>query len=227
MIFANVFLSLAIILNTINIVNFNEKLNKNQLSVEKNDVLTLKFEEGFFKFNDIAPKYFLDSQVNEIRCKGFIGKNFENSFDEFYSKLNSKIDFLNLELENFKNNSQAFVGEYVFQRKNHIMSEIECLKDYMDNMDNKQKRKIVYYEYTNSEIDKYDGFLGFSIILNDKENPFLVGTIVMPEYIGSLESLITYRSIDLYRNKYKNNNDIHTKPLSYFDKYFLKSVGFK
>lgn len=227
MIFANVFLSLAIILNTLNIVNFNEKLNKNQLSVEKNDVLTLKFDEGFFKFDEIAPKYFLNSQVNEIRCKGFMGKNFEKNFDEFYENLNSKIDFLNLELEKFENNSQAFVGEYVFQRKNHIITEIESLKDYMESMDNKQKRKIIYYEYINNEINKYNGFLGFSIILNDKENPILVGTIVMPEYIGNLESLITYKSINLYRNKYKNNNDIHTKPLSYFDKYFLNAVGFK
>lgn len=227
MIFANVFLSLAIILNTINIVNFNEKLNKNQLSVEKNDILTLKFEEGFFKFDEIAPKYFLNSQVNEIRCKGFMGKNFKISFDEFYSHLNSKVDFLNFELEKFKNNSQAFTGEYVFHRKNHIITEIENLKDYIENMDNRQKRKIIYYEYINNEIDKYDGFLGFSIILNDKENPFLIGTIVMPEYIGTLEPVITYRSIDLYRDKYKNNNDIQTKPLSYFDKYFLNSVGFK
>ena len=55
MILANVFLSVAMFLNSINIVNFNDKSNKNQLSVEKNDILTLKFEENSFNLDNLAP----------------------------------------------------------------------------------------------------------------------------------------------------------------------------
>lgn len=227
MILANVFLSVAMFLNSINIVNFNDKSNKNQLSVEKNDILTLKFEENSLNLDNLAPKYFLDAQITEMKCKGLMSKSFEKNFDEFYTELNANIKFLEDEIERLKNNSQAFTSEYIFHRKNHLITEIESLRDKIEEMSLKQKRKLLCYEYRNNEMQKYGGFLGFSVIYNDKDNPFLIGTIVMPEYIGKLEPLITNKSISLYRERYKNLNDIHTEPLSYFDKYFLNTAGFK
>lgn len=227
MIFANVFFSLAIFLNTFNIVNFNEKSYKNQLSVEKNDFIFLKSDDNSFDFEKISPKYFLDSQVNEIRLKGMTPKSFEKNFDEFYEYIGTKIKFLEDEITNLNENSQAYTSEYIFQRKNHILCEIENFKDYINEMDMREKRKIICYEYINSEIDKYDGVLGFSIICHDKDEAYFLGTIVMPDYIGELECSLTSKSIDLYRNKYKNFNNIYTIPLSYFDRYFLNTVGFR
>ena len=127
-----------------------------------------------------------------------------------------------------ENNSQAFSSEYLFHRKNHIPTEIISLFEKIDSMTLKEKRKFICYEYRNNDLNKYNGLIGFTIIYNDRENPFLLGTIVMPKYIGTLESFITSKSIEEYKSTYKIlSENIYSEPLSYFDRYFLSTVGFK
>ena len=228
MILTNVFLSVFIILNSINIINFNDKSNKYQLSVEKSDVLKLNFDNLEMDLYNKIPNI-SDVIVKEVKPKVIVlSKNFNKNFDEFYEYINSRTKFLYDELDMLNQNSQAYNSEYLFQRKVHIKTELESLSDKIENMSLKQKKKLIYIEYENHNIDKYDGLLGFSIIYNDKDNPILLGTIVMPEYIGKLEVPLTIKSIDFYKSKYKVQNDnIYTEPLSYFDRYFLNSVGFK
>lgn len=228
MLFTNVFLTLAILLNSINIANFNDRINKNQVSVEKNNILTLNLEENFFEYEKLVPNYFLKCELNEIRCKGFTNKIFENNFNDHYENLKLKMEFLTDEIKKMEENSYTFTSEYIFHRKNHILTELESIYDKINSMNLKQKRKIIFYEHKNPNIEKYDGFLGVSIIYGDKETPFLIGTIVMPDYIGELESFITYKSIKSYSEKNVTlNGKMYTEPLSYFDRYFLNTVGFK
>ena len=228
MLFTNVFLTLAILLNSINIANFNDRTNKNQVSVEKNDILTLNLGEKFFEYEDFVPEYFLKCEVNETRCKGFTNRVFENNFNEYYSGLKYKMNFLTDEIKKMEDNSYAFTSEYIFHRKNHMITELESIYDKIDSMTLKQKRKIIFYEYTNLNVEKYGGLFGISIIYSDKETPFLIGTIVMPDYIGELETFVTYKSLKSYSEKNSiPNGKIYTEPLSYFDRYFLNTVGFK
>ena len=228
MILTNIFLSLAILLNSINIINFSDKSNKNQLSVEKNDMMSLKISQNIFDLDKNAPTYFLNSNVEEIKCKGLLNKSFENNFEKFFDGLLNKLNFLTEEIKVIENNSQVFTSEYIFHRKNHIRTSVECLIDRINSMSLKEKRKILFYEYRNNSIEKYDGLLGFSLIYNDKNNPSLIGTIVMPDYIGKLEPIITAKSISLFKSSFKNVNDnINAEPLNYFDRYFLTTVGFK
>ena len=227
LILANVFLSLAMFLNSINIVNFNDRLNKNQLSVEKNDVLLMKFNDSKIDLDVLSPKYFLDSQVRELKCKGMTNKNVLKNFEDFYDEVKSNIKILEDDLKRIEYSSQAFNSEYIFHRKNHITTEIQSMIDRIEQLTLKEKRKLICYTYTNPEVKKYDGLLGFSVIYNDKEKPFLFGTVVMP-YIGKLESFVTLRSINLYKSQHKILSDtIYAEPLSYFDRYFLNTVGFK
>lgn len=228
MLLANVFLTVAMFLNSINVINFNDKLYKNQLSVEKNDILSLRFEDNVLDLEKLAPKYFLNSEVIETRGKGLLSKSFEKNFEEFYSDLKMKTSFLDEEIDMLENNSQAFSSEYLFHRKNHISTEIISLFEKIDSMTLKEKRKLICYEYRNNDLNKYNGLIGFTIIYNDRENPFLLGTIVMPKYIGMLESFITSKSIEEYKSTYKIlSENIYSEPLSYFDRYFLSTVGFK
>ncbi len=228
LLFANIFLTVAILLNNVNTVNYNDRVNKNQVSVEKNDILTLNLEDKFFNYDELVPDYFSNCDMVETRCRGFTNKAFENNFNDFYTSLKSKMEFLYDEIKNMEDNSYAFTSEYVFHRKSHILTEIKSICDKIDSMTVKQKRKIVNYEFVNNNFEKYDGTLGFSIVYNDKDKPFLIGTITMPDYIGELESLITYKSLQLYSEK--NNilgGKIYAEPLSYFDRYFLNTVGFR
>lgn len=228
MILANVFLSVAMFFNSMNIINFNNKFNKNQLSVEKNDVLLMKFNDVKIDLDNLSPKYFLNSEVREIKCRGIINKNVSKNFEDLYNEIKSNIKILEDDLKKIEENSQAFNSEYIFQRKNHIVTEIQSLNDNIEQLSSKEKRKLICYVYKNPEITKYDGILGFSVIYNDKENPFLIGTIVMPNYIGKLESFVTAKSLSLYKSQHKNVGEIiYAEPLSYFDRYFLNTVGFK
>ncbi len=166
--------------------------------------------------------------IYESRVKGILNKNFEKSFDEFYDQINTKISFLEGEIEKIENNTQAFSSEYIFHRKNHIMTEIQNLRNRIENMSTREKRKLICYEYRNTDVNNYEGVLGFSVIYADKDKPFLIGTVAMPDYIGKIEPLITFRSLDTYRSKYKTTADkFYTEPLNYFDRYFLETVGFK
>lgn len=226
LILTNVFLSIAMFFNSINFINFH-KADK-QISVERNDIMSLNYNDDLFNVEENAPKYFLESNMNEFKVRGVLNKNFEKSFEEFYSGLILNMQFLQDELDRLDNNSQAFSSEYMFHRKNHIITEIENLKDRIDGMSIKDKRKLICYEYRNESISTYDGLLGFSIIYSDKENPFLIGTIVMPEYIGKIEPFVTFKSISTYKTRYKTVNEkFYTEPLNYFDRYFLTTVGFK
>lgn len=228
MILANVFLSVAMFLNSINIVNFNDRLNKNQLSVEKNDILLMKLNDSKIDLDLLSPKYFSDSQVREVKCKGMTSKNVLKNFEDFYDEVKSNIKILEDDLKKIEDSSQAFNSEYIFHRKNHITTEIQSLIDRIEQLPLKEKRKLICYTYVNPEVKKYDGLLGFSVIYNDKERPFLFGTVVMSPYIGKLESFVTLKSINLYKSQYKILSDtIYAEPLSYFDRYFLSTVGFK
>lgn len=228
MILANVFLSVAMFFNSINIINSNNKFNKNQLSMEKNDVLLMRFDDVKIDVDNLSPKYFLNSEVREIKCRGIINKNISKNFDDLYNEIKSNIKILEYDLKKIDENSQAFNSEYIFQRKNHIETEIQSLNDNIQQLSSKEKKKLICYIYKNPEIKKYNGILGFSVIYNDRENPFLIGTLVMPSYIGKLEPFVTAKSLNLYKSQYKNVGDIiYAEPLSYFDRYFLNSVGFK
>ena len=228
MILTNVFISVFLILNSINIINFNDKMDKYQLSVEKNNVLTLKHSDLEEKLCHDASEFVKNMTINEIKPKGILNRNFNKFYEEFRNYVYSKINILDQELEMLNNNSQAFSSEYLFQRNVHIKTELVSLTDKIDNLSLKQKKKLIYIEYINPESPKYDGTVGFSIIYNDKSDPVLLGTLVMPEYIGELETFLTAKSIDLYKSKYKIHSEyIYTEPLSYFDRYFLNSVGFK
>ena len=227
MTFTNVFLGIAIFLNSISFIS-SSKACKNQSSVEKSDIMVLNYNEDLFDLYESSPKYFLDSLIYESRVKGILNKNFEKSFDEFYDQINTKISFLEGEIEKIENNTQAFSSEYIFHRKNHIMTEIQNLRNRIENMSTREKRKLICYEYRNTDVNNYEGVLGFSVIYADKDKPFLIGTVAMPDYIGKIESLITFRSLDTYRSKYKTTADkFYTEPLNYFDRYFLETVGFK
>lgn len=229
MILTNVFLSVFLIFNSINIINSNDKTNKYQLSVEKKDVLTLNFNNIHkdleeFKEGDLL----LNLDTIETRPKGILNNNFKKSFEEFYNNIILQTNFLDEELNRLEENSQAYSSEYLFQRKLHIKTQLVSLLDKIESINTKQKKKLICYEYRNSNIDKYNGVLGFSIVYNDKEKPILIGTVVMPEYIGELESLLTIKTIENYKSRYKVHSDyIYAEPLSYLDRYFLNSVGFQ
>lgn len=224
----NVFLSIALFFNTMNIINFNSKDHKNAVSVEKNDIMSLKLSEFSFDIEGNAPKYFIDSSIKESKFKSILNKNFENEFSEFYASINNKMGFLHNEVDKLLKHSQAFSSEYIFHRKNHIVTQIKSLTDRIDNMSIKDRRKIICYEYINEGIEDYNGLLGFSIIYNDKENPYLIGTIVMPNYIGEIETILTSSSINRYKSKYKIIGDMfYSEPLNYFDRYYLSTLGFK
>ncbi len=226
MILTNVFLSIAMFFNTMN-VHLGNRSDKEVLSVEKNDILILNLNENLYENKNI-PSYFLNHTLKEYKPKGILNKNFDNEFNEFYASLNMKLSYLHKEIDNLSINSQAYSSEYVFHRKNHIKSQLESLIEKIDKMSIKDRRKLIYYEYVNEDIKDYDGLLGFSIIYNDKYNPSLVGTIVMPKYIGELETLITHNSINTYKFDYRIlTNNFYAEPLSYFDRYYLTTVGFK
>lgn len=228
MILTNVFLSIAMFFNSMNLINFHTKMDKNVVSVEKNDIMSLNLNEFSFDIEDNTPKYFIGSSVNEYKFKSILNKNFENEFGEFYAGINVKLGFLYNEVDRLSKHSQAFSSEYIFHRKNHIITEIRSLTDRIDNMSIKDRRKLICYEYINNEIEDYNGLLGFSIIYNDKESPYLVGTIVMPNYIGEIETVLTANSINTYRSNYKIPNEMfYSEPLNYFDRYYLNTLGFK
>ncbi len=92
MTFTNVFLGIAIFLNSISFIS-SSKACKNQSSVEKSDIMVLNYNEDLFDLYESSPKYFLDSLIYESRVKGILNKNFEKSFDEFYDQINTKISF--------------------------------------------------------------------------------------------------------------------------------------
>ncbi|WP_044035496.1 hypothetical protein [Candidatus Arthromitus sp. SFB-rat-Yit] len=227
MIFTNVFLGIAIFLNSIACSTFN-KVSTNQISAEKSDVMVLNSNEEFFDLHKNSPRYFLDSIVYENRAKGLLSKNFEKNFEEFYDQINDRLLFLEREIEKIENNAQAFSSEYIFHRRNYIMTGIQNLRNRIECMSVRDKRKLICYEYKNGDIGNYDGILGFSIIYADKYKPFLIGSIAMPDYIGKIEPMITYRTLSTYKSKYKITNEkFYAEALNYLDRYFLETVGFK
>ena len=68
MTFTNVFLGIAIFLNSISFIS-SSKACKNQSSVEKSDIMVLNYNEDLFDLYESSPKYFLDSLVYELTMR--------------------------------------------------------------------------------------------------------------------------------------------------------------